>query len=148
MFATVPQRRLRVLTVTLVTPNDREIRILSRRFKNNSPSILEERAGLSRIIRKIITMPTEDRLKAMARDLAEAEWELVRMTRGSVERTVPMLRPEDASWGKSKEFPLKAIRVDLWEYEFDAEAVRLNLTHPLAVTERVGRFREQAERGR
>ena len=130
MFATIHPEAKRQLSVTLITHDGRGTRIFPDQIVERFPL----RGRMRRFKAQIINMPTKKNLLALANELAKQKWVTVRRSQQEAERQLLMMQQDVFEWDMTYPARLKAIRVDLWKYEFDAKEGQFERMEPISVT--------------
>jgi hypothetical protein len=79
----------------------------------------------------ILMMPTESRVRSLARALAGADWVL------AAGADIPVLEMDVPPHASVEPIALQAIRVDVWEYTFSSDSRLLKLGNLVTVTQRI-----------
>jgi hypothetical protein len=131
MFATIPATETRKLTVTLIAPDGSDVRIPPLLVESRIPL----RGRMTRIQRETLAFPAESRLRALAEELANAEWIGVRQTIGTTSVVFPQVSTDyTGNRAETTPFPLAAVTVTVWEYDLDSAARRLVRRELISVT--------------
>lgn len=129
MFSTAGKGR--GLTVNFVIKNGDSIRVseqfVRRRLKLSS--------DMPQRLRELLVMPSQGRLRQVARELAKEEWVSVIDENGKTE--YPMMKKNVNAKTRYQVLQVHEVQVEIWEYHFDSSGPRLQLTHLITVSESV-----------
>lgn len=127
MYASVHAKANRLVSVTVKVPGGVEQRIGPRNLEGWLPMS----GGMHRTRDAILMLPTENRVRSLARELAQSEWVLV------PGQSVPLLRMDVPEATPAEPVELEMVRVDIWQYQFTPRARLLELTNLIHAEEEV-----------
>lgn len=129
MYASMHAKGNRFVSVTVTLGDGSQQRIGPRALE----AWLPMSGRMARTREAVLMMPSESRVRNLARALAEANWVLAA---GSATPVLEMDVPPHAS---VEPIAPQAIRVDVWEYTFGSESRLLQLGNLVTVTEQIER---------
>jgi len=141
MFATLPTENRR-MSITLVTPDGAEMRLLPRQVADR----VRLQGRMPRIEHEILAMPSQRQLETLARELADAEWIALRVPLGNTTRILPGLSQDFiGNRAETVPFPVKEVRVEVWDYDLNSQARKLDRFEVMTATAKAGDARHATE---
>jgi hypothetical protein len=132
MFATLPPFETRKMSTILVTPDGKEIWVPSYQVEARIPL----GGWMPQIHREILAWPSESRIGALARELAESDWVAVPQVVDGQPKLVPQRKQDYTGDPRSvAPFPLSSVRIEIWEYDLDSPGKQLVRNKLISVAE-------------